>query len=117
MHLHSKRASPQLLEDTLLEPMVSPTDNGLRQRRAGSERDEEEADTGENDPNEPDPVSNDPITPEAKENDEEEEWSQLQKNMKSKSPTLDTASGESHVVHCPYFPLVSRPFSAPSTTV
>ena len=118
VHVHSKRASPQLLEDTLLEPVVSPTDNGLRQRRVGSERDEEEADPVDNDPNEPDPVSNDPIAPEDKENDdEEEEWSRLQKNMKSKSPTLDTASGESHVVHCPYFPLVSRSFSAPSTIV
>lgn len=113
VHLHSKRASPQLLEDAPLEPVVSPADNGLRQRRKGSEFDDEWAGPASDDPKEPDPVNSDPTKPEASENvDEEEEWSQLQKNMKNKSPSLDTVSGESHSVHCPYFPLVSDSFSA-----
>lgn len=118
MHLHSKRASPQLLEDTPLEPTLSPADNGLRQRRKGSECDEEVADLVNNDLTEPDPVSADPAKREATENDdEEEEWSRLQKKLKDKSPTLDTPSGESHVVHCPYFPLVSTPLPTTNAVV
>ena len=117
VHLHSKRASPQLLEDTPLEPMVSPAENGLRQRRKGSEGEEEVADPVTNDLTEPDPVSADPDKREATGNDEEEdeEWSRLQKKLKDKSPTLDTPSGESHVVHCPYFPLVSTPLPTANT--
>lgn len=101
VHLHSpKRASPQLLEDSLVEPTLSSADHGLRQRTKGNEKDEEKEEEPEDDV---------PKESEAKDKDdeEEEEWSRLQKNMKTKSPVADTASGDSHVVHCPYFPLVS----------
>ena len=100
VHLHSlKRASPQL-EDTPVEPTLSSADDGLRQRKQGSEGDEEKENDSENDgPNESEARD--------KDDEEEEEWSRLQKNMKTKSPVADTASGDGPLVHCPYFPLVS----------
>ena len=99
----------------LCEPSIRVTQGVVRQRKVhhravyqGSTEEESDSDSNYSD-------SEEEITEQVKqsdinEEDDDDDWMKFQEEAK-KENMLETKSKETHVVHCPYYPLVSYQLS------
>ena len=110
--LRNPRTFLNLVSCLLYEPCTRVTQSVVRQRKvhhraAYQGSTEEESDSDSNDSDSEEEIAEQvKHSAEVNDEDDDDDWMKFQEEAK-KENLLETKSKETHVVHCPYYPLVS----------